>query len=640
VFLFDGVDDLVYDTENAYDQEGIMEKKQFQAESKRLLEMMIHSIYTKHEIFLRELISNASDAIDKLYYKALTDEAITFHADDYFIDIVIDEPNRLLTIRDTGIGMTKEEMEQNLGVIAQSGSLAFKKQVAQQDGHALIGQFGVGFYSAFMVADEITVVSQAYGTDAAHRWHSTGADGYTIESVDAVGVGTSVTLKIRVDTYETAAAQQDESLAYDDYLHAGRIKHIVRKYSDFIRYPIKLDGETINTMVPIWRKNKSELTEETYMQFYKDKHYGHDVPVRYVHVQADGAVRYQAILYVPSEAPFNYFSKDYERGLELYSSGVLIMDKCATLLPEHFGFVKGLVDSEDLSLNISREMLQHDRQLLVIARNIKNKIKNNLETLLKDDREKYEQFFKAFGRPLKFGAYNEYGTHKADVQELLLFYSSTQSRLVTLAEYVERMREGQKYIFYATGLSHERIAKMPQIEALREKGIEIVYLTEDVDEFALKMMHSYADKEFRSISSGDLGLDELLDEQQHTPEQQHDDVFDAVKNVLGDVVHSVRPSQRLRAHPVCLTSEGELTIEMEKVLNNVPNRAPVEAKKVLEINVQHDVFRSLKHAFDTDQGKFALYARLLYKQALLIEGLPLEDPVAFSNEVCQVMVSS
>ncbi|MBU6145849.1 MAG: molecular chaperone HtpG [Paenibacillaceae bacterium] len=614
-----------------------MEKKQFQAESKRLLEMMIHSIYTKHEIFLRELISNASDAIDKLYYKALTDESMTFHADDYFIEISIDEPNRLLTIRDTGIGMTKQEMEDNLGVIAQSGSLAFKKQVAQQEGHALIGQFGVGFYSAFMVADEITVVSQAYGTDVAHRWHSTGADGYTIEPVDAVGVGTSVTLKIRLDTYETAVEQKDESLAYEDYLHAGRIKHIVRKYSDFIRYPIKLDGETINTMVPIWRKNKSELTDDTYMQFYKDKHYGHDVPVRYVHVQADGAVRYQAILYIPSETPFNYFTKDFERGLELYASGVLIMEKCATLLPEHFGFVKGMVDSEDLSLNISREMLQHDRQLLVIARNIKNKIKSNLESLLKDDREKYEQFFKAFGRPLKFGAYNEFGAHKADVQDLLLFYSSTESKLVTLAEYVERMREGQKYIYYATGSSHDRIAKMPQIEALREKGIEMVYLTDDVDEFALKMMRSYADKEFRSISSGDLGLDELLGAQQDTPEQQHDDVFDAVKKVLGDAVHSVRPSQRLRAHPVCLTSEGELTIEMEKVLNNVPNRAPVEAKKVLEVNVQHDVFRALKQAFDADEAKFALYARLLYQQALLIEGLPLEDPVAFSNDVCLVM---
>ncbi|GIP30126.1 chaperone protein HtpG [Paenibacillus sp. J23TS9] len=626
-----------------------MMKKEFKAESKRLLEMMINSIYTQKEIFLRELISNASDAIDKIYYKALTDDQLVFNKDDYYIHITADKDNRTLTITDTGIGMTQEDLENNLGIIAKSGSLAFKSENEAKEGHNIIGQFGVGFYSAFMVADQVTVISKALGSDQAYRWESEGTDGYTIEPCEKDSVGTEITLKIKDNT-------EDDS--YDDYLEDYRLRSIIKKYSDFIRYPIKMevtghrpkegsDGEfeeykeeqTVNSMVPIWRKNKSELTQEDYENFYAEKRYGFDKPLTHVHVKADGAVVYNAILFVPENTPFDYYSKEYEKGLELYSNGVLIMDKCADLLPDYFSFVKGMVDSEDLSLNISREMLQHDRQLTLIAKNIKSKIKSQLQSLLKDDRDKYETFFKAFGRQLKFGVYNDYGANKDTLSDLLLFTSSNEKKLVTLDEYVSRMPEDQKYIYYASGTSVERIEKLPQTELVADKGYEILYLTDDIDEFAIKMLMTYKEKEFKSVSSGDLGIEADADETSSEAEAtENKDLFEAMSTILSGKVKGVKASKRLKSHPVCLTAEGDLSIEMEKVLNAMPNSEGIQADKVLEINVHHEVFQSLKAAFEKDQEKLALYINLLYNQALLIEGLPIQDPVDFTNDICKIMV--
>ncbi|MFC4307007.1 molecular chaperone HtpG [Cohnella boryungensis] len=626
-----------------------MAKKQFKAESKRLLEMMINSIYTQREIFLRELISNASDAVDKIYYKALTDDNLVFNKEDYYIKISADKAARTLKITDTGIGMSKEELENNLGVIAKSGSLAFKKENEAQDGHNIIGQFGVGFYSAFMVADVVTVVSKALGSDEAFKWESTGAEGYTIEPCEKETVGTEITLKIKPNT---------EDDQYDEFLEQYRLKAIVKKYSDFIRYPIKMDmtgsrpkdGEesefeeyteeqVVNSMVPIWRKNKSELTDADYENFYAEKRYGFDKPLKHIHLSVDGAVRYQAILYIPENTPFDYYTKEFEKGLELYSNGVLIMDKCGDLLPDYFGFVKGMVDSEDLSLNISREMLQHDRQLKQIAKNIQSKIKSQLQSLLKDEREKYEKFYEGFGRQLKFGVYNDYGMNKEVLQDLLLFYSSKEKKLVTLEEYVSRMPEEQKYIYYATGESKERIEKLPQTELVSDKGFEILYLTDDIDEFAVKMIAKYKEKEFKSVSSGDLGIEaDEKDKESEAEANESKELFEAMKAFLGDKVKSVRASKRLKSHPVCLTTEGELTIEMEKILNAMPNNPNVQAEKVLEINVNHAVFQSLKDAHGQDQEKLNLYTSLLYNQALLIEGLPIGDPVEFTNDICKVMI--
>lgn len=626
-----------------------MEKKQFQAESKRLLEMMINSIYTQREIFLRELISNASDAIDKIYYKALTDDTLVFDKDSYFIKVVADKTNRTLTLRDTGIGMTKEDLENNLGIIAKSGSLAFKKENEAKDGHNIIGQFGVGFYSAFMVADVVTVTSRALGSDIAYKWESTGADGYTIETAEKDAVGTEIILKIKDNT-------EDEN--FDEFLDEYRLKAIIKKYSDFIRYPIKMDvtgkrlkegsesdfedyqeEQHVNSMVPIWRKNKSELTPEDYEKFYHEKHYGFDKPLKHIHVSADGAVVYQAILFIPENIPFDYYSKEYEKGLELYANGVLIMNKCADLLPDYFSFVKGMVDSESLSLNISREMLQHDRQLKLIAKNISSKIKSQLQSLLKDEREKYEQFYKSFGRQLKFGVYSDYGSHKDVLQDLLMFHSSKEKKLVTLDEYVARMPEDQKYIYYASGESMERIDKLPQTELVTDKGYEILYFTDDIDEFAIKMIMTYKEKEFKSVSSGDLGI-EVDDNQTETEADKNDnkELFDYMKNLLSGKVSNVKASKRLKKHPVCLSTDGDVTIEMEKILNAMPNNPNVKAEKVLEINVNHEVFASLKDAFDKDKEKLNLYTALLYNQALLIEGLPLQDPVEFTNDICKIMV--
>lgn len=627
----------------------LMAKKEFQAESKRLLDMMINSIYTQREIFLRELISNSSDAIDKIYYRALTDDSLVFNKENYFIKLTIDKENRTLTLTDTGIGMTQEELENNLGVIAKSGSLAFKKENEAKDGHNIIGQFGVGFYSAFMVADKLTVTSKTLGSDEAWKWESEGADGYTITPAEKDSVGTEIVLTIKENTEEDS---------YDEFLEEYRLRSIIKKYSDFIRYPIKMDvtgqrpkegtenefeeyqeEQTVNSMVPIWRKNKSELTEEDYNNFYMEKRYGFDKPLKHLHISADGAVVYNAILFIPENTPFDYYTKEYEKGLELYSNGVLIMDKCGDLLPDYFGFVKGMVDSEDLSLNISREMLQHDRQLSLIAKNIKNKIKSQLQSLLKDERENYEKFYQAFGRQLKYGVYSDYGVNKDTLQDLLLFTSSKESKLVSLDEYVSRMPEDQKYIYYASGESISRIEKLPQIEGVLEKGYEVLYFTDDIDEFAIKMITNYKEKEFKSISSGDLGIEDSADKEE-TDAQDNDnkELFEAMQAQLAGKVKAVKASKRLRSHPVCLSTEGELTIEMEKILKAMPNSENVQADKVLEINVNHDVFKSLKDAFAQDQEKLNLYTSLLYHQALLIEGLPIQDPVEFTNDICKVMV--
>jgi molecular chaperone HtpG len=625
-----------------------MEKVQFQAESKRLLEMMINSIYSQREVYLRELISNSSDAIDKIYYKALTDDSLTFNQEDYYIKIVPDKENRTLKIMDTGIGMSKEELENNLGIIAKSGSLAFKKENELKDGHEIIGQFGVGFYAAFMVADVVTVVSKALGSDQAYKWESEGADGYIIEPADKDTVGTEITLKLKDNT-------EDES--YDEYLEEYRLKQIIKKYSDFIRYPIKMDvtssrpkegsegeyeqytqEEIINSMVPIWRKNKNELTEEDYSKFYSEKHYGFDKPLKHLHLSVDGTIRYNAILFIPEKTPFDFYSKDYEKGLELYSNGVLIMNKCGDLLPDYFSFVKGMVDSEDLSLNISREMLQHDRQLKLIAKNITKKIKSELQGMLKNEREQYEKFYEAFGRQLKYGVYSDFGANKDNLQDLLLFYSSREKKLVTLDEYVSRMPEDQKYIYYASGESAERIDKLPQAELVTDKGYELLYFTDEIDEFAIRMLMNYKEKEFKSVSSGDLGLEteEHADDDGGLEENQQ--LFEAMKEVLGGKVKEVRASKRLKSHPVCLASDGDISIEMEKILQSMPDNQNIKAEKVLEINVNHEVFQSLKAANESDKDKLSLYTNLLYNQALLIEGLPIQDPVEFTNDICKMMV--
>lgn len=622
-----------------------MEKKQFKAESKRLLDLMINSIYTHREIFLRELISNASDAIDKMYYKALADESLTFNKDDYFIKITIDKDNREIKISDTGIGMTEEELDDNLGVIAKSGSLQFKKDNEEKDGHDIIGQFGVGFYSAFLVAENVTVISKAFGNDKAYKWESTGVEGYTIEECEKSTVGTDIILKLK---------ENNEDENYDEYLNEYTLRNLIKKYSNFITYPIKMDitesrikegteneyedyveEQTINSMVPIWRKNKNELTNEDYENFYKEKHFGFDKPLKHVHISVDGVISYNAILYIPENMPYDFYTKEYEKGLELYSKGVLIMNKCGDLLPDYFGFVKGIVDSEDLSLNISREILQHDRQLKLIAKNIKNKIKGELENMLKNHREDYEKFYKAFGRTLKFGVYSDFGKDKDILQNLLMFYSSKEKKMVTLAEYVERMADDQKYIYYASGESIERIEKLPQTELVADKDYEILYFTEDIDEFAIRMLMNYKEKEFKSVSSGDLGIEEKEDE--NSKEDENKDLYEAMKDVLASRVIKVKASKRLKNHPVCLSNEGDLTIEMEKVLNSMPDGQDVKADKVLEINTNHEVFNALKEAYSCDKDKFNLYTEILYTQALLIEGLSIADPVEFSNNICKLM---
>ena len=596
-----------------------MEKKAFQAESKRLLDMMIHSIYTHKEIFLRELISNASDAIDKLYFRSLTDDSVNMSQSDFAIDLKVDPEARTLTITDNGIGMTKEELENNLGIIANSGSLQFKTENELKDDHQIIGQFGVGFYSAFMVASRVTVKTRAFGSDTAYIWQSEGTDGYTIDTCDKETVGTEITLEILPDAED--AENTDEH--YSDYLDPYRIQSLVKRYSDYIRFPIRMDMKksrkkedsdeyedyienvTLNSMVPLWRKNKSEITEEQY-----------------------------------TRAPFNYYSKEYQKGLQLYANGVLIMDRCEDLLPDYFSFVKGLVDSEDLSLNISREMLQHDVQLRQIAKSIEHTIKNELSRMLKNDREKYEQFFQAFGLQLKYGLYSDYGMHKDLLQDLLLFPSSKEAgKLVTLAEYVDRMPEDQTCIYYATGESIARIEALPQTEAVKEKGYEILYFTENVDEFAIKMLMKYKEKEFKSVSNSDLDL-ETEEEKKALEEKSADSksMLETMTKALEGKVSAVKLSSRLKKHPVCLSSTGDLSMEMAKTLNAMPGAdQKVEANVVLEINPNHPIYERLMALSTADEETLGKYSKLLYNQALLMEGMQIEDPVAFSDLICELM---
>lgn len=622
-----------------------MEKREFKAESKRLLDIVINSIYTNREIFLRELISNSSDAIDKVYYKTLGDSSLTFNKDDYYIKIKPNKEERTLTISDKGIGMTEKELDENLGVIAKSGSLQFKKENEIKDGFDIIGQFGVGFYSGFLVADKITVITKAFGADKAYKWESDGVDGYTISEAEKDSFGTDIILHLKAN---------DEDENYDEFLEEYKLKSLIKKYSDFIRYPIKLDvtksrvkegtendheeyveEETVNSMVPLWRRNKNELTDDDYNNFYVEKRFGFDKPLRHMHISVDGMISYNSILYIPENIPYDYYTKEYEKGLELYSNGVLIMEKCSELLPDYFGFVKGIVDSQDLSLNISREMLQHDRQLSRIAKNIKTKIKNELESMMKNDRESYEKFYKSFGRQLKYGVYDDFGMNKDELKDLLMFYSSKEKKMVSLAEYVERMAEDQKYIYYAVGESNERIEKMPQTEMVLDKGYEILYFTEDVDEFAIKMLMNYKEKEFKSVSSGDLGIES--EEENKKENEENKGIFEAMKEALGEKISAVKASSRLKNYPVCLSSEGEVSIEMEKILSAMPNNQGVKAQKVLEVNTNHEVFNSLKNALENDKDKFNLYTKLLYNQALLVEGLSIEDPVDFTNDICKLM---
>ena len=625
-----------------------MEKKQFKAESKRLLDLMINSIYTHKEIFLRELISNASDAIDKLHFKSLTDDSIGLTQSDYKIHLAADKDARTLTIIDNGIGMTKDDLENNLGTIAQSGSFAFKKENETGDDVDIIGQFGVGFYSAFMVSKHVAVISKAYGSDQAYRWESDGADGYTIEETQRDGFGTTIILTIKDDTEENH---------YDEFLDEYRIRGLVKKYSDYIRYPITMDvekerkkegsedeyesyieEETLNSMQPIWKKAKNEVTDEDYNNFYKEKFFDFTDPMKVIHSKTEGSATYNALLFIPSRIPYDFYTKGYEKGLQLYSSGVLIMDKCGDLLPDYFGFVKGLVDSEDLSLNISREMLQHDRQLKLIAKSLEKKIKNELTKMLKNEREKYENFFKNFGIQLKFGVYSDYGAHKDELKDLILFHSSFENKYTTLQEYVSRMKPEQKEIYYVCGDKLEQMEHLPQTEMVKDKGFEILYLTDDVDEFAMKTLGEYEGKQFKSVSSGELDL-ETDEEKEQVKQQQeeHKDLFAAMKESLGDKVSEVRLSQRLKTHPVCLTTSGEISLEMEKVLNSVPNNQKVSAQRVLEINANHPIFQKLC-ALQDNKEKLASYAKLLYTQASLMEGLPVDDPVEFSNLICGLMV--
>ena len=643
-----------------------MAKKQFKAESKRLLDLMINSIYTHKEIFLRELISNASDAIDKLYYKSLTEKIQGISRSDFFIKLKADQDSRLLTISDNGVGMSREEMEDNLGTIARSGSLLFKTGAGAGTGEGdeaakkaekeidIIGKFGVGFYSAFMVSSEVRVISRAYGSETAYEWISKGAEGYTIAETVKEDVGTEIILTIKENT-------EDDS--FDDFLSPWRIRSLIKRYSDYIRYPIRMDmekertlegsegedsepktekymeEETLNSMVPLWKRGRSEIKEEEYHEFYKEKFGDFEDPLKVIHTSVEGVVSYDALVYLPARTPYNYYTKNFEKGLQLYSSGVLIMDKCGELLPDYFGFVRGLVDSQDLSLNISREMLQHDRQLKAIAQRLEKKIKSELEEMLHKDREKYEKFFESFGLQLKYGVYDNYGMNKDALQELLLFYSSSEKKKVTLDEYVSRMKEGQKYIYYATGDTTEKIDMMPQTELLKDKGFEILYGTDDVDEFAFRMLMAYKEKTFKSVSEGDLGMEETEEEKKKAEAQAESskDLLEAVKSALEGKVADVRLSKRLKTHPVVLVSGDGLSLEMEKVLNSMPGEETVHAERILEINADHGILAALKKAFEKDPESIAIYGPMLYDQALLIEGLPIDDPVAFSNAICNLI---
>lgn len=626
-----------------------MQKKEFKAESKRLLDLMINSIYTNKEIFLRELISNGSDAIDKLYYRSLTDKIVKVDYSDLAIKIEIDKENRNLIISDNGCGMTENELETNLGTIAKSGSLAFKQENEKKENIDIIGQFGVGFYSAFMVSDKVTVESKSINEEKAHKWESNGADGYTIEPCDKLDVGTKIILHIKEDT-------EDEK--YSEFLDEYNIKELVKKYSDYIRYPIKMEVEhnhkkegteneyekvkeieTLNSMIPIWKKNKTKVTKEEYDSFYMNKFNDYEAPLKTIHTSVEGQYSYNAILYIPAHLPFDYYTKDYEKGLQLYSNGVLIMEKCADLLPDYFGFVKGLVDSPDLSLNISREMLQHDRQLRVIAKNIENKIKSELEKMLTENREEYEKFFNIYGTQLKYGTYGDYGINKEKLQDLLLFYSSKTEKMTTLKEYTERMLENQDSIYYASGETIDKIKGLPQAQAIKDKGYEILYLTESVDEFVLQVIMQYNNKKFVNVCADNIDIG--TEEEKEALKKENDDnkeMLKFMKEAISNEVQEVRFTCRLSNHPVCLTSEGALSIEMEKTINSqYGNKEQVKAQTVLEINKDHPIVAKLKELYNTDKEQLKDYTKILYSQARLIEGLAIENPTEISNLVCNLI---
>ena len=636
-----------------------MENKQFKAESKRLLDLMINSIYTNKEIFLRELISNASDAIDKLYYRSLTDKNVKVNKDDLYIRVTPNKEARTLTIEDNGCGMSKEELEENLGTIAKSGSLAFKeaakaKENAEKDDDVnIIGQFGVGFYSAFMVASKVRVESKCYGAEKAYAWESEGAEGYTIDECDKLDFGTKIILTLKADT-------DDEK--YSDFLAEYKIEELIRKYSDYIRYPIKMKveheheveqpegekkepkfekvrhDEILNSMIPIWKKNKSEVSDEDYNNFYQEKFGDYQKPLKVIRTSVEGDVSYTALLYIPSHTPYDYYTKDFKRGLQLYSNGVLIMDKCEDLLPDCYGFVRGLVDSPDLSLNISREMLQHDRQLKIIAKNLDKKIKSELLDMLHKNREDYEKFFTTFGTTLKFGVYNDFGLNKDNLKDLLMFHSSTENKLVTLDEYVERMKEGQDKIYYACGETVDKIELLPQVEAVKEKGYEILYLTENIDEFVVQVLMEHKEKKFINVCANDVDLD--TDEEKEALKKENEenkDMFTLMKETIGEGVQEVRFTHRLKNHPVCLTSEGALSVEMEKVINSMPNDQKVKAQTALEINDSHPIAQKIKDLYANDKEELKKYTQVLYAQARLIEGLPVENPTQISNLICEII---
>ena len=619
-----------------------MKKKEFKAESKRLLDLMINSIYTNKEIFLRELISNSSDAIDKLYFKSLTDDKIDLNKDDFRIKIDIDKKKKTLTISDNGIGMNEKELEENLGTIAQSGTLLFKEENKGKSDD-IIGQFGVGFYSAFMVSDKIEVVSKKYGEKTAHKWVSSGADGYTIDEAKRDEVGTTITLHIKDD-------EEDDGEKYSRFLDDFTVEGLVKKYSDYIKYPIKMDieheekgkkhkhEETLNSMVPLWKKDKKEITDEDYNMFYMDKFYDYQKPLRVINSKVEGTCSYNALLFIPAKAPYDFYTKEFERGLELYSNGVLIMEKCADLIPNHFSFVKGLVDTPDVSLNISREMLQQDRQLKTIAKSIETKVKKELEEMLEEDRENYDEFFKTFGMNIKFGIYDQFGVNKDTLKDLIMFYSSTEKKLVTLKEYVSRMKEGQDKIYYACGETTDKIDLLPQVDSVKEKGFEVLYCTEYVDEFALQTLAEYDGKKFANVSTENLDL-ETEEEKKEVKKSNEDakDLFAKMKDVLSGEVKDIRFTKKLKNHPVCLTSEGHISVEMEKVINAMPTDETVKAEKVLEINESHPIVEKLKDLYENDKEGLEKYTKILYAQARLIEGLPVENPTEISNLVCEML---
>lgn len=626
-----------------------MAKKQFKSESKRLLDLMINSIYTHKEIFLREIISNASDAIDKLCFISLTDDKVGMDRSDFKITINADKDNHTLTIADNGIGMDKDDLENNLGTIASSGSYKFKQDMEEkQDDIDIIGQFGVGFYSAFMVAKKITVNTKKYGCETGYCWQSSGADGYTIKEIEKDAPGTEIILELKDNTEEEN---------YDEFLEQYRIQGLVKKYSDYIRYPILMDmkrsrvkeetkdsenpeyeeyteTETLNSMVPIWQRPKKDVEQEEYDKFYQEKFMSMDKPLKTIVTSVEGVVTYKALLFIPSSAPYDYYTKEYKKGLQLYSSGVLIMDCCEELLPEHFRFVRGIVDTADLSLNISREMLQHDRHLLTIAQNIEKKIKNELTSMLANDRENYEKFFSAFGRQLKYGVVSDYGMHKDELQDLLMFYSSTEKKLVTLSEYVDRMKEDQKFIYFATGENAAAIDTLPQTELLRSKGFEILYCTEDVDEFTLQSLMQYKEKKFCSATNDDLGIE---NEEKEEEEKDSSALLTFVKETLGDKVSEVTASKKLVSHPVCLTAKGGISFEMEKYFNSVQPDSGMKAQRVLELNLSHHAVKTMEELIQTDIEKAKKYAEVLYCQALLIAGLPLENPSEYTDLICSII---